>query len=149
MAVKIEVQYALERTEDLPTEEFLHCCAELVADGDSKAELVIRIVDRAESAELNQNYRGASGPTNVLSFPFEPPLQIETSYLGDLVICAPVVAKEAVEQQKEQLRHWAHLVIHGTLHLLGYDHQRDSDACVMEARGAGLLARLGFPVPYA
>lgn len=149
MAARVEVQYALGRTEDLPTEKFLHRCAEMAVDSNSGVELVIRIVGREESAELNQSYRGVSGPTNVLSFPFEPPPQIETSYLGDLVICAPVVAKEAAEQKKEHLRHWAHLVIHGILHLLGYDHQRDSDAGVMEARETELLARLGYPDPYA
>ena len=113
-------------------------------------ELSLRLVDEAESADLNQRYRGKAGPTNVLSFPFEPPPGIKgPRYLGDLVICVPVVAREAAEQGKAPEAHWAHLVVHGVLHLLGYDHLDEAEAQAMEALETRLLANLGFPPPYA
>ncbi len=113
------------------------------------AELTIRLVDEAEATELNQRYRGRPGPTNVLSFPFEaPPGLPPQDLIGDLVICAPLVAREASEQGKPQDAHWAHLVVHGTLHLLGYDHLTDPDAEEMEAMETVILAGLGFPSPY-
>ncbi len=112
------------------------------------AEIVIRIVDNPESSKLNSTYRHKKGPTNVLSFPFEPPAGIKLPLLGDLIICAPVVAKEAKEQKKSNLAHWAHMIIHGTLHLLGYDHIRKKDALIMEKLEIAILAKLGFPNPY-
>ncbi|HSJ47688.1 MAG TPA: rRNA maturation RNase YbeY [Gammaproteobacteria bacterium] len=112
-------------------------------------ELVIRLVDEAESAELNEAYRGKTGPTNVLSFPFDMPPEVEeTRLLGDLVICAPVVRREAAEQGKTEPAHWAHLVVHGTLHLQGYDHQSEAGAAEMEGLERQILARLGYPDPY-
>jgi probable rRNA maturation factor len=111
-------------------------------------ELCIRLVDAAESQTLNLQYRGRDKPTNVLSFPFEVPDGIELDLLGDLVICVDVVAAEAQQQQKPPLHHWAHLVIHGTLHLLGYDHIKDEDADEMEALERQLLAELSIPDPY-
>ena len=115
-----------------------------------KVELSLRLVDEAESADLNQRYRGKAGPTNVLSFPFEPPPGIKgPRYLGDLVICVPVVVREAAEQGKATEAHWAHLVVHGVLHLLGYDHLDETEAQEMEALETRLLANLGFPPPYA
>jgi probable rRNA maturation factor len=114
-----------------------------------KVELSSRLVDEAESADLNQRYRGKTGPTNVLSFPFEPPPGTRgRKYLGDLAICAPVVAREAVEQGKDLEAHWAHLVVHGVLHLLGYDHLEEPEAQVMEALETRILGELGFPPPY-
>lgn len=115
-------------------------------------ELVIRLVDPAESQSLNAGYRGKDKPTNVLSFPaaklpFELPELPQP--LGDLVICAEVVNTEAAEQGKTPQAHWAHMVIHGCLHLLGYDHLSDEDADVMEAAERRLLATLNFPDPYA
>lgn len=112
------------------------------------AELTIRIVDKAESQTLNSNYRGKDKPTNVLSFPFEAPPEVDLNLLGDLVICAPVVEEEALEQGKTLLQHWAHMVIHGVLHLLGYDHLDDAQAEQMESLETRLLAELGFPDPY-
>jgi probable rRNA maturation factor len=113
------------------------------------AELTIRVVGETEGTELNQRYRGRPGPTNVLSFPFDPPPGLPPQDLiGDLVICAPVVAREACEQGKLEEAHWAHLVVHGTLHLLGYDHLTDPDAAQMEAMETVILAGLGFPSPY-
>jgi probable rRNA maturation factor len=106
------------------------------------AELAIRIVGAAESRRLNRTWRGKDKPTNVLSFAGEAPL------LGDLAICAPVVAREAREQSKTPAAHWAHMVVHGVLHLLGYDHENDRDAERMEAREVKILAQLGMPNPY-
>lgn len=105
-------------------------------------ELTIRLVDAAESRTLNRDYRGKDKPTNVLSF------QGEGEVLGDLVICAPVVAREAVEQGKAARAHWAHMVVHGCLHLRGYDHEQEPDAHRMEARETRILKSLGFPDPY-
>lgn len=110
--------------------------------------LVLRIVDEAEGAELNQAWRNRSAATNVLSFPAELPENPALRVLGDLVLCAPVVRREARAQGKPQAAHWAHLVIHGTLHLLGYDHIVESEAEAMEALECAVLAGLGFPDPY-
>jgi probable rRNA maturation factor len=116
---------------------------------DQKVALSLRLVDAAESADLNQRYRGKAGPTNVLSFPFEPPPGARgRKYLGDLAICAPVVVREAVEQGKDLDAHWAHLVVHGVLHLLGYDHLEEPEAQEMEALETRILGDLGFPPPY-
>jgi len=116
--------------------------------GETTIEVVIRLVDEAESRQLNHDYRGIDRPTNVLSFPFEAPAEVQLPLLGDLVICAPVVAREAVEQGKAAKAHWAHMVIHGVLHLLGYDHQADDEAQQMEQRERELLYRLHFTDPY-
>ncbi|PCJ29555.1 MAG: rRNA maturation RNase YbeY [Gammaproteobacteria bacterium] len=111
-------------------------------------ELSIRIVDDEESAELNSTYRGKSGPTNVLSFPFESPIALTPRLLGDLVICVPVVEREAKEQNKVLEHHWAHLVVHGCLHLLGYDHIDDDEADQMEALEVTILQSLNIDDPY-
>ena len=105
------------------------------------SELTIRIVGAAESRKLNRTWRGKDKPTNVLSFAAD-------HELGVLAICAPVVAREAREQGKQPAAHWAHMVVHGVLHLLGYDHENDRDAARMEAREAKILAQLGMPNPY-
>ena len=110
--------------------------------------LTIRVVDEAESADLNRRFRGKEGATNVLSFSADVPPEVGSTLLGDIVICAPVVAAEAVNQEKDLQAHWAHMVIHGTLHLIGFDHQCDTDALVMESHETKLLAGLGFPDPY-
>ena len=112
----------------------------------SDASLSIRVVGAAESRRLNRTWRGKDKPTNVLSFP-APATQ--SPVLGDLAICAPVVAREAREQGKSAQAHWAHMVVHGVLHLLGYDHELDRDAAVMEARETALLANFGYANPYA
>ncbi len=134
---------------NLPDEAELTRWASLaIADFRETAELSVRIVDEAESQQLNNDYRGKDKPTNVLSFPFEVPEGIELDLLGDLVICAPVVSREADEQNKPLMHHWAHMVIHGCLHLLGFDHINDSDAEEMEALEVKLLSQLDISNPY-
>ncbi|HEX9208350.1 MAG TPA: rRNA maturation RNase YbeY [Steroidobacteraceae bacterium] len=110
--------------------------------------LCVRVVGSAESRRLDRAYRGKDRPTNVLSFPASPEERVATGTLGDLVICAPVVAREAREQRKALGAHWAHMVVHGTLHLLGYDHERPRQARAMEALEVEILAGLGFHDPY-
>lgn len=114
------------------------------ARGRRRGEITLRIVDAAEAKALNRDWRGKDYATNVLSFPMG-----EKDYLGDIVICAEVVAREAIEQHKTPRAHWAHLVVHGVLHLLGHDHLVDDEAEKMEALERRLLARMGFTDPYA
>jgi probable rRNA maturation factor len=112
------------------------------------AELSIRIVTPAESRQLNARYRGRDKATNVLSFPCAAAMELPQAPLGDLVICAAVVAREAREQGKRAEAHWAHMTVHGILHLLGYEHLKKREAERMEALEARILARLGYPDPY-
>ena len=114
-----------------------------------RAELTVRLVDEPEMIELNQTYRHKTGSTNVLSFPFEAPPGITLALLGDVVICAPVVAREAAEQGKLLNAHWCHMVVHGVLHLLGFDHQTDNEAHTMERLETEIITALGFADPYA
>ena len=108
----------------------------------------MRIVGPAESRTLNRRFRHKDKPTNVLSFPYDDPAPFGARVLGDVVICAAVVEREAREQGKLRSAHWAHMVVHGVLHLLGFDHMRPADARVMEGRERAILARLSFPDPY-
>jgi len=114
------------------------------------AELTIRLVGIKEMTHLNSTYRHKNGPTNILSFPFDEPHETDSTMplLGDLVICAEVVNQEALDQNKLAAAHWAHMVIHGTLHLLGYDHENEADALKMEAEEIGILDTLEIPNPY-
>lgn len=112
------------------------------------AELAIRLVNEAEGRRLNREWRHKNYATNVLAFPVKLPKALRSPLLGDLVICAPVVKREAAEQGKPLDAHWAHLSVHGTLHLLGFDHQAQTEAHTMEAMEAAILAKLGFPDPY-
>lgn len=113
------------------------------------AQMTVRVVDEAEGAALNARYRRRAGATNVLAFAFDAPELPSLRILGDVVVCAPVAAREAREHGKPLDAHWAHLVIHGTLHLLGYDHEAPRSAQEMEAIEREILARLGYPDPYA
>ena len=113
-----------------------------------EAEITIRLTDVQESQQLNFEYRGKDKPTNVLSFPFEAPEHVELPLLGDLVICVPVVNKEAAEQNKTNQAHWCHMIVHGCLHLLGYDHIEEAEAEEMEQLEIELLEKLGFSNPY-
>jgi probable rRNA maturation factor len=119
-----------------------------LAGFDQDTEIVVRIVDEQESAQLNEQYRHKSGPTNILSFPVELPEGIELNLLGDLVVCAPVLEKEAREQNKPLAEHWAHIIIHGVLHLLGYDHLEDEEAELMENKEIAILNQLTINNPY-
>lgn len=113
-------------------------------------EVHVRVVGPEESRTLNHRWRGRDAATNVLAFPVELPAGVEgeVALLGDLVICAAVVAREAEQQGKPLEAHWAHITVHGTLHLLGYDHQEDAEAAVMEREERRVLAALGYPDPY-
>lgn len=111
-------------------------------------EVSVRLVGEAEMSQLNRTYRGKDGPTNVLSFPCDLPAELELPLLGDIVICAPVVLKEAREQDKDLSAHWAHMAVHGTLHLLGYDHIEEEDALLMEGLESRILNSLDYPCPY-
>ena len=144
----IDVQVA-SRAEHIPTEERFQSWVNTALQGTDKSnEICIRIVDEEEAAELNSKWRDKDGPTNVLSFPVDTPPEIEPRLLGDVIVCAQVVAREADEQDKPAEHHWAHLVIHGTLHLLGYDHINEEDAVIMESREAELLELLKIENPY-
>lgn len=118
-----------------------------VADMEA-ANIGLRVVDEAESAELNERYRHKTGPTNVLSFPYAAEPGGNPDFLGDLAICAPVIGREAAAAGKPEKAHWAHMVVHGILHLRGYDHIADQDARIMEARESEIMAALGFNDPY-
>ncbi|WP_054113567.1 rRNA maturation RNase YbeY [Marinagarivorans algicola] len=113
-----------------------------------RSDITVRIVDEAESQILNRDYRGKDAPTNVLSFPSDLPDFIEEPLLGDLIICTQVVNREACAQQKTLEAHWAHMVVHGTLHLLGYDHIENDEAQIMEALETRILVALHYPAPY-
>jgi probable rRNA maturation factor len=143
----VDIQRAID-ADDLPGDEQLTRWAQTGWQQAQDSEVTLRLVDETESQALNHQYRGKDKPTNVLSFPFEAPAGITVPLAGDLVICTPVVAREATEQNKTAEAHWAHMVIHGLLHLQGYDHIEDNEAGVMEALETRLLAELGFSNPY-
>ena len=150
----IDLQIASENSEGLPTlEQFTYWVETALAfeaqtDNFPETEMTIRIVDEEESQTLNREYRGKDYPTNVLSFPFEVPEGIELPLLGDLVICRQVMECEAKEQQISLVSHCAHLAVHGTLHLLGYDHIEEAEAEEMEGLETQIMQKLGFEDPY-
>ncbi len=144
----VSVTYGLPRA-GLPAANSFRRWAAAAAQGRIKrADLAIRLVDAKEGRALNRHYRGRDYATNVLSFPVELPEGVTLPLLGDLVICAPVVAKEALEQGKPLSAHYAHLTIHGVLHLLGLDHEDEREAEAMEQIERDILATLGLPDPY-
>ena len=149
MSLELDLQIALDMP-GLPDASELRRWAEAALSGAhhaGDAEVTLRIVNEVESTALNEAYRHKQGPTNVLSFPFVAPPEVESALLGDIVICAPVVLREAVVQGKTPEAHWAHLVAHGVLHLLGYDHD-ETHAEAMESLEIRILAGLGYPDPY-
>ena len=154
MTAILDYQQAYEGEEailaDIPTPSELERWANVVLayEGVNEHEVTVRFTDEVESQALNFEYRGKEKPTNVLSFPFEAPPGIEMNLLGDLVICAPVISREAKEQQKAVVNHYAHMTVHGLLHLMGYDHIEDADAEEMESKEIEILAQLGIDDPY-
>jgi probable rRNA maturation factor len=149
MSNHVDLQLACD-AEELPSLDLFQRWVDiaLATVTDQTFELTIRLVNIEESQQLNSQYRQKDKPTNVLSFPFEVPDGIELNLLGDLVVCVQVVEQEAREQNKVLFDHWAHMIIHGCLHLLGYDHINDTDADEMEALEIKILAELSINNPY-
>ena len=139
--LSLSVQYAVDAS-NLPTRPQFRRWIKCALQRDIK--IVLRIVGQAEGRKLNKNYRAKDYPTNVLTFAYHD----TDPWSGDIVMCAPVVAKEAREQHKTLAAHYAHLAIHAALHLQGYDHENDADATVMEALETALLAKLRYADPY-
>ena len=149
MTIILDIQSA-STSEDAPDEQSIKRWVGAVIDSNQgDTELSVRIVDEPEGKLLNETYRGTSGATNVLSFPFENQTPEPLPLIGDIVVCATIVEREAQQQNKDLNAHWAHMIIHGVLHLLGYDHQNDSEAAVMEGLETEIMQKLGFPPPYA
>lgn len=150
MNLTVDIQNA--STEPAPDEgDIRHWISSALAGATEQREALevsVRLVDESEMAELNSNYRDKSGATNVLSFPSDLPADLQLPLLGDIVMCAPVVRREASEQGKPLQAHWAHMTVHGTLHLLGYDHIDDADAARMETLETDILKLLDYPCPY-
>jgi probable rRNA maturation factor len=144
----LEIQ-RIYQAEGLPRDSQLNGWVEAaLAEKNQGCEIVIRIVDERESSTLNLQYRKKPGPTNILSFTFDAPNNIDLDMLGDLVICAPVVIREAQQQNKTINDHWAHITIHGVLHLQGYDHKEEDEAEAMEAREIAILNKFNIDNPY-
>ena len=149
MSAHIDVQFACGNAGDVasPTEVKTWTVAALGCR-EGHQIVTVRFVDETEGGELNQRYRQRTGPTNVLSFAYDPPPGTDAALFGDIAVCTPVVVREAREQGKTQQAHCAHLVVHATLHLLGYDHHSEEDANRMESEEVAILSRLGFDDPY-
>ncbi|MDB3856434.1 rRNA maturation RNase YbeY [Halieaceae bacterium] len=130
------------------TEQIEHWVSACLSARANDTEISIRIVDETEMTNLNRLYRGQDKPTNVLSFPADIPGELELPLLGDIVICASVIETEARQQHKNEISHWAHMLVHGTLHLLGYDHIEESQATEMESLEITILRKLGYTNPY-
>jgi len=152
MPVELEVQRATTSVSVPGEGQFQLWVEAALAGKGNDFTLVIRIVDEQEARRYNRGYRAKDHATNVLSFPAELPeglpAEIRKTQIGDLLICAPVVAREATQQHRPEIDHWAHLTIHGVLHLLGYDHQQSEDAVAMESLETEILRNLGISDPY-
>lgn len=149
--MKLHVDIQTASSEPVPAEDDLRSWIAAALAGrttQEQVEVSVRLVDADEMATLNETYRGKQGPTNVLSFPADLPAELAIPLLGDIVICAPVVRAEAAQQGKSARAHWAHMTIHGSLHLLGYDHIQEEDAAIMEALESAILNELNFTCPY-
>ena len=144
----VSVEYAIPRAGLPAAVSFRKWVAAALAGRIREADLAIRIVGTKEGRALNRHYRGRDYATNVLSFPAELPEGVKLPLLGDIVLCAPVVAREAREQKKALAAHWAHLTVHGALHLLGWNHEDTREAECMEQLEREILADLGIEDPY-
>jgi len=139
----------VSQSKQLPgNEQFQLWVDAVLTDGSQDSEIVIRIVDEAEMIQFNEQYRNKKGSTNILSFPFDPPEEADSCLLGDLLVCAPVVELEAQQQNKTLVHHWAHMIVHGVLHLIGYDHMNDLDAEEMEGLEIKILKSIKIDNPY-
>lgn len=146
--MSIAIQYAVPKR-GLPLKmDFQRWVETALLSQLKNAEITIRIVGEEEMTKLNWRYRRKEGVTNILSFPLEAIVPLKIPFLGDMVICAPVVVREALEQGKDEKAHWAHLVVHGVLHLLDFDHQQEDEAQQMEALEIAILKSMGYPHPY-
>lgn len=148
LELDLGVSYALPRAGLPAAISFRRWAAAALQGRVKRADLALRIVDEREGRALNRHYRGKDYPTNVLSFPADLPEGVRLPILGDIVLCAPVVAREAREQGKALNAHYAHLTVHGVLHLLGFDHEDEREACAMELLERQILANLGIGDPY-
>ncbi|MDH5424461.1 MAG: rRNA maturation RNase YbeY [Gammaproteobacteria bacterium] len=137
---------------ELPQQENLQKWAAAALINADDVQVTLRVVDTGESRALNNEYRGKDKPTNVLSFPMDVPQEflevLDINLLGDLVVCAEIVEQEAAQQNKIAEAHWAHMLVHGMLHLQGFDHIDDDEAELMEKREISILKQLGFESPY-
>jgi probable rRNA maturation factor len=149
MTLIVDIQMASASEEAPDPQSIERWVSAAIGNQRESTELSIRIVDVDEGQILNEQFRGSTGATNVLSFSFENESPEPLPLIGDIVICAPVVLKEASEQNKTLNAHWAHMIIHGVLHLLGYDHQNENDANLMESLETEIMQGLGFPPPYS
>jgi probable rRNA maturation factor len=147
VTLDVDVQYAVEIAELPSKSDIEHWVESAVGDRREAVSMSLRIVNEAEAKQLNMRWRGIESPTNVLAFPCDPPEHMP-ELLGDVVICAPIVLREAEVQAKPAGAHWAHLVVHGTLHLLGFDHETPQDALRMESLETAVLQSIGFADPY-
>jgi len=145
---RLEFQIVSESQQIPAQEKFKKWIDAILRDEAENSEVVIRIVDEQEMIQFNSQYRGKNNSTNILSFPFDPPEGVDSDLLGDLLVCAPVVEKEAKQQDKLLEHHWAHMIIHGVLHLIGYDHINDADAEEMEALEIKILRSIKIDDPY-
>ena len=149
MELTVDIQRALEGDSYTPTDAQIRQWVAACLYEDEVAEVSIRLVGNDEMTALNRDYRGKDKTTNVLSFPADLPEELGLPLLGDIVVCADVVAREAAEQGKASEAHWAHMIVHGMLHLLGYDHIEDAEAEEMETLETSILLGLHYPAPYA
>lgn len=151
MKADVELQVATVDQEGIPTEETLEKWAQTaleIGGRNTDAELTVRIVGCDEIRALNGIYRHKDKPTNILSFPFECPPEVDLPLIGDLIVCLEVLKKEAAEQKKTVEEHFAHLIVHGCLHLIGYDHIEETDAKIMEPLEVKAVKALGYDDPY-
>jgi probable rRNA maturation factor len=139
----------VSQSDQLPSQEqFQYWIDAVLSDNTQNSEIVIRIIDEPEMVKFNKQYRDKKGATNILSFPFDVPDGVESNLLGDLLVCAPIVEKEALIQHKKIEHHWAHMIVHGVLHLLGYDHIENEEAEEMEVLEIKILKKIKIKNPY-